>query len=87
MPLMDRIKIKDFLSFSYSEKYTFIEKLQQKRLTELTLARLSKTKQTKSAKRNLKKRGKKVKDPKQVAITALKKLSSAQIKIIKDMII
>lgn len=84
--LMERIKIKSFLNFSYGEQINFVETIQKLRLTEQEIARLNKGKITKSAKRNLKRRNKKVKDPVKEAIKLLQKLNPAQLSNIERMI-
>ena len=71
MPLMDRIKIVDFLSQSFEEQLTLIKQIQAKREHSLAQSRL-KPIRTKG-KANTK--AKKVKDPATAALAALKKLS------------
>ena len=84
MSLMDRIKIKDFLSYTGAEKLCFITKLRMLRTNALEEARNKKGKLTKSAKKNLRKRGKKVSDPKAAALRALASLSPKQLANIKE---
>jgi len=72
MALMDRIKIKHYLQHTITEQTKMIEDLQQLRITDQIEARAMKATTTKSARKNKRKRGKKVKDPK----AALQKLFS-----------
>ena len=86
MPLMDRIKVNPFLSWTSLDKIVFIESLQLRRSNALEKARLEKTKaRTKSATKNLKKKGKTVVDPKAAAIAALNKLTPSQIEKMKGL--
>lgn len=70
MILMDRIKIRDFLSKSAIEQRKQIEELQKFRLDQIAQSRAAK-RTTKSAKKNQAKRGKKVKDPQEELIKLL----------------
>lgn len=86
MSLMDRIKVKPFLTFTYSEKLDLIKSVQQMRINSLEEARTKKARgRTKSAIKNLKKRGKTVVDPAKVAEKAMAKLTPMQIKKLMEM--
>jgi hypothetical protein len=80
MSLMDRIKIKSFLSLSYFEQEELISRLQTTRVLDQSEARAIAAKgNTKSARRNKKKAGKRIIDPKKEALKALQKLTPAQL--------
>lgn len=77
MTLMDRIKVKSFLSFTSGEKYNFIEALQLKRTNDQIKARED---AAKGKVRGKKTRTKKVKDPQAEALKILSKLSPLALK-------
>ena len=80
MTLMDRIKVKPFLSFTKAEMIEKIIGIQKLRMTSLEEARTKKAKgRTKSAMKNLAKRKKRVVNPEKAAAKALDKLSPLQL--------
>ncbi len=84
MPLMDRIKVTPYHTLHHADRLDQITTLQALRLNIQEEERLKQSKApTKSAKRNLAKRGKKVKDPKAEALKLLKKMSPKQIEEIR----
>lgn len=83
MPLMDRIKIKPFLSYTEEEKRKFISDLQLSRTNALKIASMKKRrKKTTKKKTSTKKRN--TISKKQKALKALEKLSAEQLKIIME---
>ncbi len=83
MPLMDRIKITDFLSLSTEDQLSLVQEIQLKRVSSLAASRLKPVRKQGRAKGG-KNRTKKPKDPLAAAAAVLKKLSSAQIAAIKE---
>ena len=83
--LMERIKVKSFLSYSTNEKLQLIQSVRSIRSTALEQARIKKSKgRTKSATKNLIKKGKII-DPAKTALAALSKLTPAQLEKITNM--
>lgn len=82
MTLMERIKVKSFLSFSYSEKYNLIDSIRNKRFKSLKESKVKKIRKTKA---------KKAKSPRarlsaeQKALRALEKLSPEQLANIEEL--
>jgi len=85
MTLMDRIKVKSFLTLPSLDKILKIESLQAMRINSLEEARTKKAKgMTKSATKNRAARGRKLPDPKAAAIAAMKKLNPTQLAKLKE---
>jgi len=69
MSLMERIKVRDFLSQTIEEKLIFIRTLQAKRINAIELSRLAPVRKSKKGAKI-----KKPKDPIEAALKALKKI-------------
>ncbi len=78
---MDRIKIIDFLSLSFSEQHTFIKNLQHIRTDAIAKSRVTLVRKTKKKKS---KAIRKPKDPALALITAMKKMSPKQLQALKE---